>query len=407
LSAAEIGSLLEDCKPRLLVADELASELNLEYFDIGELLALASTLAAHRGAPVGEDQPSLMLYTSGTTGRPRGALLTERNIGETAINFALLGQVGIDSVFLCESPMFHVIGMVTSVRAPIMFGATLVISDGFVPARTLARLSDRALAISHYFCVPQMALSLRSHASYHPAKLKNLKALFTGGAPHTATQIMDWVNDGIPVVDGYGSTECGTVFGMSLDLDIIAAKAGSVGLPTPRVQVRIVSSAGVPVTAGEAGELHVRGDNLAVGYWGQDECYRAAITEDGWFRSGDIARVDEDGYFYIVDRKKDMFISGGENVYPAEIEALLVHYPGIREVAVIGVPHERWGEIGCVFYVSDGAPVSTEDLCDFLEGKLARYKMPKESRRVEELPRNSAGKLLKPRLRLQYRDKRE
>ncbi|TXS90252.1 AMP-binding protein [Parahaliea maris] len=404
LSQAEIVSLLEDCQPRLLVADGLAQALELEYFDIAEVLARAANLSPWRGTPVPADTPSLMLYTSGTTGRPRGALLTERNIGETALNFALLGQVSVDSVFLCESPMFHVIGMVTSVRAPIMLGGTLVISDGFVPERTLERLGDPQLGISHYFCVPQMALALRAQQNYDPARLNNLKALFTGGAPHPAAQIMEWVDDGIPIVDGYGSTECGTVFGMSLDLDTIAAKAGSVGVPTPRVEARIVSPEGVPVAAGESGELQIRGDNMTVGYWGRDEDYREAVTGDGWFRSGDIARIDDDGYFYIVDRKKDMFISGGENVYPAEIEALLVRYPGIQEAAVIGIPDEKWGEVGCVFYVSDGATVSAEELSAFLEGKLARYKMPKVTRRVEELPRNSAGKLLKPSLRQQYQD---
>ncbi|WOX07020.1 AMP-binding protein [Microbulbifer pacificus] len=407
LSEAEIYGLLDDCQPRLLVADQLAKALGIEYFNIDELLEQASALSPYQSEPVSIDTPSLMLYTSGTTGRPKGAMLTERNIGETALNFALLGQVSIGSVFLCESPMFHVIGLVTSVRAPIMLGGTLLISDAFVPERTLERLGDPTLGVSHYFCVPQMALSLRTQHAYDPSQLKYLKALFTGGAPHSAARIMEWVHDGIPIVDGYGSTECGTVFGMPLDLDIIAAKAGSVGVPTPRVQARIVGPTGIPLATGESGELQIRGPNMTVGYWGRDEDYREAVTEDGWFRSGDIARIDKDGYFYIVDRKKDMFISGGENVYPAEIEALLVRYPGIKEVAVIGIPDEKWGEVGCVFYVSDTSEVTAVELSEFLSGKLARYKIPKVTQRIAELPRNSAGKLLKSSLRLQYRDNKE
>jgi len=298
--------------------------------------------------------------------------------------------------------MFHIIGMVTSARPALLRGATIVISDGFTPDRTLARLADPALGITHYFCVPQMALSLRAAESFAPGMLANLKALFTGGAPHPEAQIRDWLRDGIAIVDGYGSTECGTVFGMALDRDIINRKAGSVGVPTPRVETRLVDTEYNPVPEGTAGELQVRGDNVTVGYWQRENDYRNAMTDDGWFCTGDIARRDEDGFYYIVDRKKDMFISGGENVYPAEIEALLAKYPGVRELAVVGVPDQKWGEVGCVFYASDDTTVTADEFNHYLEGKLARYKLPKSARRVDQLPRNSAGKLLKPELRKRY-----
>lgn len=402
LSRPEVHRLIEDCSPALIVGDELAHDAGLSHQDIGTWLERCEAAKPSPANADSTDNPSLMLYTSGTTGAPRGVLLTERNLFETALNFSVLGEVDDDSVVLCESPMFHIIGMVTSVRPALLRGATIVISDGFVPDRTLARLADPALAITHYFCVPQMALSLRAADNFEPGKLASLKALFTGGAPHPEAQIRDWLRDGIAIVDGYGSTECGTVFGMAMDRQIIDRKAGSVGLPTPRVEARLVDADNRPMPAGSAGELQIRGDNVTVGYWGREDDYRNAMTDDGWFCTGDIASMDEDGFYYIVDRKKDMFISGGENVYPAEIEALLVKYPGVSELAVVGVPDDKWGEVGCVFYVSDEAEVSAQEFDDFLEGKLARYKLPRSARRVEQLPRNSAGKLLKPELRKRY-----
>lgn len=402
LSRREIVGLIEDCEPDLLLGDELAQEMGLAHLDIATLSARCTDLAPWQSNEINTDAPSLMLYTSGTTGSPRGVLLSERNLFETAHNFSVLGEVDSSSVVLCESPMFHIIGMVTSIRPALLWGAKIVISDGFVPERTLARLSDPLLGISHYFCVPQMALSLRAADNFDSHSLASLKALFTGGAPHPEAQIRDWLDDGIAIVDGYGSTECGTVFGMALDRELIDRKAGSVGLSTPRVETRLVDTDGRPVARGEAGELQVRGDNVTAGYWRRDADYRAAMTDDGWFCTGDIAQQDEDGFFYIVDRKKDMYISGGENVYPAEIEALLVKYPGVSELAVVGVPDEKWGEVGCVFYVSEDTAVSAEDFESFLAGKIARYKLPRAARRLEQLPRNSAGKLLKPELKKRF-----
>lgn len=402
LSRPEVQRLIEDCSPAMLLGDALAEEMGLQHLDIGSWFARCGEVehcTASEGSP---DNTSLMLYTSGTTGSPRGVLLTERNLFETALNFSVLGAVDHDSVMLCESPMFHIIGMVTSARPALLRGATIVISDGFTPDRTLARLANPALGITHYFCVPQMALSLRAAESFAPGMLANLKALFTGGAPHPEAQIRDWLRDGIAIVDGYGSTECGTVFGMALDRDIIDRKAGSAGVPTPRVETRLVDTENNPVPEGTAGELQVRGDNVTVGYWQRENDYRNAMTDDGWFCTGDIARRDDDGFYYIVDRKKDMFISGGENVYPAEIEALLAKYPGVRELAVVGVPDQKWGEVGCVFYASDDTTVTADEFNHYLEGKLARYKLPKSARRVDQLPRNSAGKLLKPELRKRY-----
>lgn len=395
LSKTELKVMIDDCDPALMFGDSLAGDLGCDLLSVDQLPALCEFVAPLPARDLPQDLPSLILYTSGTTGRPKGVLRSERNIAETAINFSLLGEVDSRSVFLAESPMFHIIGLETSVRPPLLCGASIVVSDGFIPERTLSLLSDRRLGISHYFCVPQMAAALQAESSFDARKLHGLKAIFTGGAPHPAAAIREWLAMGISMVDGYGMSEAGTVFGMPLNRALVAQKAGSVGIPTPRVHARIVGAANQPVGAGVAGELQLKGDNLAVGYWGRDADYQSSFTDDGWFCTGDILTLDEDGFYRVADRKKDMFISGGENVYPAEIESLLVDYPGIQELAVVGIPDARWGEVGCVFYVAQADEFDAQAMLDSLHPRLAKYKIPKQAVAIDALPRNGLGKILK------------
>lgn len=400
LAADELQWLIGDAEPKLLVLDTTLDHAAFEGVYLETLRDEIEGSPPYRGGPIDRDKPSLILYTSGTSGKPKGALLSERNLAETAINFSILGAVCDKSVFLCDSPMFHVIGLVTNVRPAMMRGGSLLISDGFVPARTLARLGDPALKVTHYFGVPQMAQVLRADPAYDPQKLKGLTALFTGGAPHPAANIRAWLRDGVPVVDGFGMSEAGTVFGMPLDPDLIDRHAGSVGVATPRVGARIVDAAGADLPAGEPGELLLKGDNITLGYWRREQETKEAFTEDGWFRTGDIARMNEEGFYWLVDRRKDMFISGGENVYPAEIEAVVAGVDGVKEAAVIGVPDERWGETGRLFWVArDGAAIDQRAIEDALNAKLARYKLPKYYTKIDALPRNGAGKVLKTVLR--------
>jgi len=301
--------------------------------------------------------------------------------------------------------MFHIIGMVTSVRPPLLLGAHVSISDRFIAERTYSRLADPALKVSHYFCVPQMASAIRAIDGFDASRLGRLKAIFTGGAPHPEAQIREWLKDGVATVDGFGMSEAGAVFGMPLNRSLIDQKAGCVGIPTPRIQARIVGDDDEPVPAGTPGELQLKGDNITLGYWRKDAEYRKSLTEDGWFRTGDILTRDEDGYYRVVDRKKDMFISGGENVYPVEIEAQLIRYPGIRELAAIGVPDAKWGEVGCLFYMPESAEINLEDVQSFLTARLAKYKIPKQVCALNELPRNGVGKLMRHELRRIYREK--
>ena len=400
LSATEIKALLTDAEPRLLLGDASLAAMGLDGIALDDFAAEAFGLSPLDEAPGDPDRPSLILYTSGTSGRPKGVLLSERNIEQTAINFSVLGRVTHQSVFLCDAPMFHVIGLITNIRPAMMQGGAFLVSDGFVPPRTLARLGDSSLGITHYFCVPQMASALRAEPGFDPARLGGLTALFTGGAPNPAADIRAWLADGVPMVDGYGLSEAGTVFGMPLDLALIDAHAGSAGLATPALRTRIVDGEGKDCVTGDPGELLLKGDNITRSYWRRPEDTKSAFTADGWFRTGDIVRADAHGYHWIVDRRKDMFISGGENIYPAEIEAVLAGYPGIAECALVGVPDTRWGEVGHLFLVAvSGAVLEPENILAHISGRLARYKVPKHVSVMEALPRNGAGKVLKTELR--------
>ncbi len=400
LQTSELLPLIELAEPRLLLGDygepakRLAEFLPVE--PLGDFVR-----AARDASPLAEyeydlDRPSLILFTSGTGGSPKGVVVTERNLLQTAINFGMLTRVANGSVFLCDAPMFHVIGLVTNVRPVLMQGGTIIISDGFEVGRTLARLADPGLAITHYVGVPQMMEAFRSHPDFDPEALRGLLALVSGGAPHSPADIEAWLADGIPLVLGFGMSEAGTVFGMSTDLSTIRRKRGSAGLAPPTIEVRIVDTSGRPVPSGTPGELLLRGDNLSPAYWRNPEETAKAHDSDGWFATGDIVRCDEDGFFWIVDRRKDMFISGGENVYPAEIEALLIGYPGIRECAMVGVPDARWGEVGhLAIAVFESGDFDVERVRAFLADRLARYKLPKYVSIIEALPRTATGKIQK------------
>jgi fatty-acyl-CoA synthase len=410
LAVAEQTRLLDDCEPALLVGDgeflaRLASGLRQVEFPV--LRAQIAAAAPLPPAAFERSRPSLILYTSGTSGQPKGVLLSEHNIAQTAVNFGTLARITHQSLILAETPMFHVIGIIANLRPAFMRGGAVLISEGFEPVRTLARLCDPAARITHYFCVPQMAQMLRNTQGFDPEKLRKLTAIFSGGAPHPAADIRAWLRDGIPIADGFGMSEAGTVSCMPVHIPLIDQKAGATGLVPPAIRLRIVDAEEQDVPPGSPGELLLKGDNIFAGYWRAPEETAKAFTEDGWFRTGDIARQDDDGYLFLVDRKKDMFISGGENVYPVEIEAALAALPGIREAAVVGVPDARWGEVGhLAVAVAENGPDETVIL-EFLNARFARYKIPKYVSFVEALPRTGSGKIQKPRLRAQLLEQHE
>ncbi|WP_027052446.1 AMP-binding protein [Mesorhizobium erdmanii] len=404
LASAEQQVILADCDPALLVHDTALETVLPKDCKAIEVPSFAKAVAARAPAPrrplPASDAPSIILYTSGTSGRPKGVIVTERNALATAVNFGVLGRVGNASVFLCDAPMFHVIGLITNLRPPLLQGGTVLISPGFDAGATNRRLADPALGVTHYFCVPQMARMLRDHPDFAPARWASLTAIFTGGAPNPAADVKWWLAQGIRMVDGFGMTEAGTVLGMPVEADRIAGKAGSAGLAAPTIGLRIVDDDGGDVAAGEPGEIWLSGPSITSGYWNRPEETEHAFTTDGWFRTGDIARQDEDGFVTLVDRRKDMFISGGENVFPVEIEMVLLDHPDIAEAAVIGVADARWGEVGRAFVVmKTGRILDQAGLASHCGARIARYKVPKEFVSADALPRTGSGKIQKHILR--------
>jgi fatty-acyl-CoA synthase len=405
LTAPELAALLEDCTPRLLLHDaEFAAAARAAAGGAMEVQDRADAAVFAPAAPVPpavppDDAPCTLLYTSGTTGRPKAAIITRAGAFFAALNFAFVGNFGPDCAILSDAPMFHTVGLFAAVRTALTTGATLLISDRFLPEQTLRVLSDPAFAVTHYFAVPRIAATLRAHPAYADADLSRLHGIYVGGAPMAPSLIADFLADGVRIVNGYGMTECGTAMHMPNDAALIAERLGAIGVPGPLIEARVARLDGTEAAPDEVGEVWLRGPGVTPGYWNNPSA-TAASFQDGWLRTGDAARRDAGGYFWLVDRLKDMYISGGENVYPAEVENLLRGHPGIADVAVRGVPHDQWGESGAAFVVPrDGVALNAADVLAYCDGRLARYKHPSSVRFVEAIPRTASGKIQKHLLR--------
>ncbi|MFG2003274.1 long-chain fatty acid--CoA ligase [Spirillospora sp. NPDC048911] len=338
--------------------------------------------------PVGLDDPCMIMYTSGTTGRPKGAVLTHGNITWNAINVLVDTDLITDEVALVSAPLFHTAGLNMLTLPVLLKGGTCVIVGGFDPDATFDLIERHR--VTFMFGVPAMFQQVARSARWAGADLSSLRILTCGGSPVAPTLIAAYQERGLTFLQGYGMTEAspGTLF---LDAAHAVSKAGSAGVPHFFSDVRIDG------LQDDVGEIVVKGPHVMSGYWGLPDETARAFT-DGWFRSGDAARIDADGYAYIVDRIKDLIISGGENIYPAEVEHALMAVPGVQECAVIGVPDDTWGEVGRAVIVAD-APLTEKDVLAALAGRLAKYKIPKSVVFTDTLPRNAAGKLLKARLR--------
>jgi fatty-acyl-CoA synthase len=315
-----------------------------------------------------------------------------------AINISLAIDLTARDTTLNLLPCFHTGGLNLYANPTFYAGGTALVQRTFDAAETLRLLATRATA---FFGVPAVYLFLSQHPDFAQTRFERMRSWGCGGAPLPLSLLEAFAARGIRIRQGFGMTETGpTVF--MVDEAHATAKAGSVGKPQLFVDVRIVDRDGQDVPTGALGELWIKGPGVTPGYWQRPEATAEALA-GGWLRSGDVARRDADGYYYIVDRWKDMFISGGENVYPAEIENVLFDHPAVAEAAVIGVPDTRWGEVGrAVVAVKAGHTLTEADLLAFCSGKLARYKLPKSVVFVERLPRNAAGKVLKTDLREQY-----
>ena len=354
------------------------------------------------GLPANFDdmQPCVIIYTSGTTGSPKGAVLSHRNLVSNAHQMRFMTCEKQHRV-LCVLPMYHCFGWTCSVLYPISCGAAVVILDTFTPKETIDVI--RTEKVTDMYVVPSICSLLTKLAK--PEDMASLRLVVSGGTTLPLKIAQDFMDKfGIPISEGYGLSEASPVVTMN---PTGKAKVGSIGPLIPGVKARFVDSRGNDVPTGEPGELLVQGDNVMLGYWQLPEATAAAL-KNGWLHTGDVAYPDEDGYIFIVDRIKDMIISMGENIYPREVEELIYQFPGIREVAVIGVDDKLRGQAGACFYsLNENETLDLRLLKKFLQKNLALYKIPREFHELKELPRTATGKISKRQILQDYLEKKK
>jgi fatty-acyl-CoA synthase len=360
--------------------------------------ARASTEPVADVAPARFDDVGLLLFTSGTTGLPKGVALTHGNIWWNMINVGQRLDVRSDDVTHVVAPLFHIGALSSFVIGALVRGGTIVLRRSFDPAAFLDDLVR--YRVNSLFAVPAMLAAAVRVDGFFAADLAALRAIVVAGASVPPSLVREFAEHGIWVEQAWGLTETAP-FATHLPRDLTLAKLGSAGMAMPYTQVRVVDLlTNEPVAPGRPGELVVRGPNVTPGYWENPAATAAAFDDEGWFHSGDIGYVDPDGCVFIVDRLKDMIITGGENVYPAEVERAYADMPGIMDIAVVGIPDEKWGEtVVAVVSLADESSVTLEALRDYGAARLARYKLPHRVKVVEWVPRNASGKLEKPIIR--------
>jgi fatty-acyl-CoA synthase len=385
LAPAEIAFQLDDAEPAVLLVEEehrALADAALELASARPPLELPA--AGSPGAPRPDD-PLLLIYTSGTTGKPKGALLTHANCFWTNLSFDLATGLTGDDVVLQVLPQFHCGGWNVQPLLAWWKGARVVIERGFDAARALELIEERG--VTTMMGVPANYLFIAQEPRFAETDISSLRLAVVGGAPMPIPLLETWAERGVEIVQGYGLTEAAPNV-LCLPPEDARRKAGSAGRPYPYVECGL----------SDDGELLVRGPNVFAGYWRNPEATAAAFRRDGWLATGDLAERDDEGDYWIRGRLKDLVVSGGENVYPAEVEAALHDHPDVVEAAVIGVPDERWGEVCAAFVVLRG-PVAEDALLAHCRERLARFKVPKSVHVVDELPRNSLGKVVKSELR--------
>ncbi|MFG1664075.1 long-chain fatty acid--CoA ligase [Streptomyces sp. Y7] len=404
LKAREVAFTLRDCEARTAVvfpsfADEVlkaAAEtgtdcLVTEAGAFDDMLRAVEPMAGIVDrAP---DDPALILYTSGTTGTPKGAALSHRNLAtNTATAVETLLQAGPDDVLFGGLPLFHAFGQTCALNTAVAAGATLTLLPRFEPRRALEIMARDGVTV--FLGVPTMYAALL-HAELPDAfDARRLRLAVSGGASLPIEVLHGFERRfGATVLEGYGLSETSPV--AAFNHPDRPRKASSIGQPIRGVEMKLVAEDGGAVPPGEVGEIAIRGENVMSGYWNRPEATAEAIR-GGWFHSGDLARVDEDGFYFIVDRKKDLIIRGGYNVYPREVEEVLYEHPAVAEAAVVGVPHPSHGEeIAAVITLRPGARATAEEIRDHVKARVAAYKYPRIVTFTAELPKGPTGKILK------------
>ncbi|MEO1021803.1 MAG: long-chain fatty acid--CoA ligase [Bacteroidota bacterium] len=401
LAVPELTYQIEDAEPSLIVFEK-EFQATIDQLEHPSLKATSwksflNLVDEVQGTPsvtmnASFDDPCMILYTSGTTGRPKGALITHKMLFWNSINTGLRLDLTQQEVILTFAPFFHTGGWNVLTTPVLHRGGKVILLKKFDADQVLL-LSDSERA-TILFGVPTMMQMMADSPAFTQTTLESIRYAIVGGEPMPIYLIETWNQKGVPIRQGYGLTEFGpNVF--SLNEEDAIRKIGSVGFPNFYIETRIVNDNDEEVPVNEIGELLLKGPVCTTGYWNNEKATNETI-QNGWLRTGDLVRKDEEGYFYIVDRKKDMIISGAENIYPAEIEHVLREHPLIKEAAVIGVPHEQWGEVGHAFYsTSNASSVSVDDLQAFCKQRLAKFKIPKFFTHLEDLPKSDSGKILK------------
>jgi long-chain acyl-CoA synthetase len=404
LKRREIAFYLEDSGTKLLLAwhgfvDEArggATDAGAKTVEVGPA-ALAAALLNVEPTPglaeTVEDDTAVILYTSGTTGKPKGAELTHLNLFRNAdVSSRTTCEISGGDVVLGALPLFHSFGQTVGMNASLKVGACLTLVPKFDPGEALETMQRDG--VTHFYGVPTMFGALLHHPGREGFDTSSLRTCITGGASMPVEVLRGFEEAfGAVVLEGYGLSETSPV--ACSNHPEKERKAGSIGTPIEGVEMQVVDEKDEPVAQGEVGEIVIRGHNIMKGYWQRPDATEEAMR-GGWFHSGDMARTDEEGYFYIVDRKKDLIIRGGYNVYPREVEEVLFEHPKIREAAVVGVPHDEWGEeIGAAVVLHDGEALPPEEVSAYVKERIAAYKYPRIVWFLDDLPKGPTGKILK------------
>ncbi len=412
LTPSELDYIIGDAEPKVLIADvelaESVSALSVEIEHIIETDGLggdtdfeARTRDAEPVTEMVELEPEdqcMLMYSSGTTGLPKGVIITCGMMLWAQVNAGAAMGCTQDMVSLAVMPLFHIGGLQVFTCPALFAGGTAVTMRTFDPGATLDAFSDKNLGVTHFLGVPAIFNALRDHPKNPESDFSGLKTVIAGAEAVPASLVNWWHERGVVIQEGYGMTE-NVASCCILGRDDVTSHIGSAGKALRHTQIRISREDGSEADPGESGEIWCRGPVVTPGYWKRTDTDEETFV-DGWLRTGDIGSRDAEGFIYIEDRLKDMYISGGENVYPAEIENILYELEEIREVAVIGVPDERWGESGCaVVALQEGAEITPDEILAHCRPRLARFKHPNHVVFVDELPRNATGKVLKFELR--------
>jgi len=404
LKSREIAYYLSDSGAKVLFAWSTAAEEAIKGADqtgarvieVGEpdlATLLADVEPAPRSAERADEDDAVILYTSGTTGRPKGAQLTHANMTRNASETGTtLFSIGPDDVVMGCLPLFHIFGLTCGLNATIIGGGTLTLLTRFDPGKALEVVGRDKVTI--FEGVPTMYAAMLHHPASADADVTSLRLCVSGGSAMPVGILRGFEKAfGCVILEGYGLSETSPV--ASFNHPDRVRKPGSIGTPIAGVEMRVVGEDGAEVRAGEVGEIAIRGYNVMKGYWANPDATAGAF-QDGWFLTGDLAKVDDEGYFYIVDRKKDLIIRGGLNVYPREVEEVLYEHPAVAEAAVIGIPHDDLGEeIGAAVTLKPGMTATVDELRAFVKEQVAPYKYPRYVWLQPELPKGASGKIIR------------